>query len=321
MRVGVIGTGFGQHMMAPALSATPGVEVIDVTSPRDLDAVRRLCARRDLDLVSVHSPPFLHVRDVELALDGGHAVLCDKPFGVGSRDATRMLHAAQTAGRVHLANLEFRREPWRLVARELICSGSIGTVESVDWHEHSSAWRGREAGWQFDADRGGGWLAASVSHTLDTLRWLLGELDVGSALLAARRPVRTDGPARPAEDTVEISGRFRPGGRYRIRACAVESRAVPARVVISGTRAALERTSDGRLVRHDETGTAPVEHAGSGPLRLGAVLADWCAQIRDAVESGVASGAPTLTDGVALAELLDQVRAAARWPSGPAPSP
>jgi predicted dehydrogenase len=285
--------------------------VVEVASPRDLQAVRRLCARRDLGLVSVHSPPFLHVRHVELALDNGHAVLCDKPFGVDAAEATRMLHAAQAVGGVHLANLEFRREPWRRVARELVCSGSIGTVETVDWHEHSNAWRERAAGWQLDADRGGGWLGASVSHALDTLRWILGELDVGSARLSVRRPVRAGAPVRPAADTVEVSGRFQGGGQYRVRASAVESRSVPARILISGTRAALDRTSDGRLIRHDEAGAAQVEHPGSGPLRFGAVLADWCVQVRDAVESGDTSGTPTLTDGAAVAKLLDEVRGAA----------
>ena len=57
--------------------------MVYVVSPRDEDAVRVLFARRpDVDLVSVHSPPFLHaLLTVGFALDAGHAVLCDKPFG------------------------------------------------------------------------------------------------------------------------------------------------------------------------------------------------------------------------------------------------
>jgi predicted dehydrogenase len=53
-------------------------------SPRDAAAVAKLCARGDVDLVSVHSPPFLHLDHVRRAIDGSHAVLCDKPFEAAS---------------------------------------------------------------------------------------------------------------------------------------------------------------------------------------------------------------------------------------------
>ena len=89
MRVGVIGMGFEASMVAPAYEQTPGCEVVDVVSPRDVGAVADLCRRRDVDLISVHSPPFLHERDVTLAVENGHHVLCDKPFGQIGRASCR----------------------------------------------------------------------------------------------------------------------------------------------------------------------------------------------------------------------------------------
>ena len=77
VRVGVIGFGFGARVVAPVFEITEDFEVVDLVSPRDDDAVGELCARDDVDLISVHSPPFLHRDHVRRAIEGGHAVLCD----------------------------------------------------------------------------------------------------------------------------------------------------------------------------------------------------------------------------------------------------
>jgi predicted dehydrogenase len=94
VRVGVIGTGFGARVVAPVFAATPGCAVVDVVSARDAGAVDALCARADVDLVSVHSPPFLHRAHVESAVAAGRSVLCDKPFGRDRGDAAAMVDAA-----------------------------------------------------------------------------------------------------------------------------------------------------------------------------------------------------------------------------------
>ena len=69
MKVGIIGTGFGRRVVAPVFSATAGCEVADVVSARDDDAIRALVTRGDVELVSVHSPPFLHAPHVRAALE------------------------------------------------------------------------------------------------------------------------------------------------------------------------------------------------------------------------------------------------------------
>ena len=120
VRVGVIGTGFGARVVAPVFRETPGCEVVDVVSSRDDAAVAELCDRADVDLVSVHSPPFLHAAHVRRALSREHAVLCDKPFGVDARDAEMLTAAAEAAECVHLVNFEFRHDPMRRLLRELV---------------------------------------------------------------------------------------------------------------------------------------------------------------------------------------------------------
>ena len=141
MRVGIVGTGFGAKVVAPTFDMTEGCSVSAVVSPRDPDDVAALCNRSDIDLVSVHSPPFLHERDVTMALERNHHVVCDKPFGRTLEESERMLANADIAGVVHILNFEFRLEPWRKAVRSLIQEGVLGRIESIDWHQNKSYWR------------------------------------------------------------------------------------------------------------------------------------------------------------------------------------
>src|ERR1700730_14996059 len=93
LRVGIIGTGFGARVVAPAFSHI-GCDVVNVVSARVSDAVADLC-RANLDLVSIHSPPFLHSDHVRMALQSGKAVLCDKPFGRSGAEAADLVAAAE----------------------------------------------------------------------------------------------------------------------------------------------------------------------------------------------------------------------------------
>src|SRR5438094_131512 len=62
--------------------------------------------------------------------------------------------------------------------------------------------------WWFDTARGGGWLGASVSHLVDTVRCWLGEFGSVSAALPT---VSDRDPATHAEDTAAARFRLRSG--------------------------------------------------------------------------------------------------------------
>ncbi|HET9730777.1 MAG TPA: Gfo/Idh/MocA family oxidoreductase, partial [Acidimicrobiia bacterium] len=178
MRVGIIGTGFGRRVVAPVFAATEDCSVIDVVSPRDAEAVETLVNRNDVDLVSVHSPPYLHAPHVRSAISAGKAVLCDKPFALGAAQAEEMEAAAQLASIPAFVNFEFRFAPARRELRDLVRRGDLGRIHHVVWTHHSSGSRVplRPYGWLFDRELGGGWIGAWGSHAVDSLRWIFGEI-------------------------------------------------------------------------------------------------------------------------------------------------
>jgi len=171
MKVGVIGTGFGGRVVAGAFEAS-GCQVTDVVTARDHDAVRGLC-RSDVDLISIHSPPFLHLDHVAMALDAGRAVLCDKPFGRSLEEAEAMAGQAREAGLVNLVNFEFRHQPARQAMHDLVASGAVGRPQHLAYTAFTSGSRVplRPWGWLFDRSLGGGWIGAFGSHAIDLVRW------------------------------------------------------------------------------------------------------------------------------------------------------
>jgi predicted dehydrogenase len=321
--VAVIGTGFGARVVAPAYSATEGMEVVAVVSARDELAIAAAVADPRVDLVSVHSPPFLHSRHVTMALDAGRSVLCDKPFTPSAEVSRRLVAEARSAPGVHLVNFEFRFDPLRRRTRELVQSGALGAIEHVAWTHISAGSRHplRPYGWLFDRERGGGWIGAWASHTIDSLRFTFGE--IGTIVHSVPRravshrpdPDTPDGPWREctAEDGLTALLTMHGGASVTIDSTFAASTTLPPRITIVGSDATLENVGDRRLTVRDASGaredlaTTAVDAVDHHAVPMHA----FARAARDAVLTGeTPDGVPTFTDGLACDEILDVLRAA-----------
>jgi predicted dehydrogenase len=320
VRVGVIGRGIGARAVAPAFEATDGCTVVDVVSPRDDDAVTALCARGDVDLISVHSPPFMHLDHVRRAIDRGHAVLCDKPFGVQGIESEEMYDLACDAGISNFVNYEFRYHPVRNKLHALVLDGAVGTVEQVQWSAFASVWRSasRPFGWVFDASLGGGWVRAYASHSIDFFLWSFGVIVDASAGIRTTITERRDAEGRVHECTAEdgFTARMRTekGAWITIDTTATAAVDRPARVTVIGSDGVLEMLSDdvhevgGRILLHTEQGTSELFRIDPWPAHHYTEMLPWTELIRDAVRAGTPSAdMPTFTDGLACARVMDQL--------------
>ena len=312
MRVGVIGRGFGARVVAPAFGETDGCDVVDIVSPRDQEAVAGLCARSDLDLISVHSPPFMHHDHVRLAIEGGHAVLCDKPFGRNSSEAAAMCELATEAGIVNLVNFEMRFDPLRERLRALIVGGAVGTPEHVHVTSFLSLSRAplRKYGWLFDADLGGGWIGAWGSHLVDFLRWSFGDVSEASAQLRTAVRERPDASGQmqacTADDGFAATLATSTGVSVAIDSSFAAPIGLPSQFVVMGSEAIVEVVGDKRITRLDGTGSLEDLYDADGSGDLKGPMRAWTSVVRDAVESGQIPGnAPAFSDGYACRQVLD----------------
>jgi predicted dehydrogenase len=314
IRVGVIGTGFGARVVAPVFAATDGCEVVDVVSARDATAVQELC-RRDLDLVSVQSPPFLHAEHVRAAVDAGHHVLCDKPFGVNAAEAQDMLEQAEASEVVHAVNFEFRHHPVRRRVYDLVHDGAIGHVTHVQWTYTGAVFRRplREYGWLFDRARGGGWVGAWGSHAVDGLRWLLGDVRDATARCRITIPERPDSEGTPravdAEDAFTAWLDFESGSTAVLDSSSSAPASVAHRIVVTGSDGVLEIVADATVVWRRADGS----REELGDELLGSRKGDdphlvpmrrWAELVRDAARDGEPL-VPSFADGLACRRVLD----------------
>ena len=329
MKAAIIGAGFGRYAVAPVLEKLGFT--VEVATPRDAEAVRRVIAS-DVDLVSVHSPPFMHREHVMMALERGHNVLCDKPFGVSGADARAMRDAAKAKGVLHFANLEMRHKPVRAKILELVRAGAIGTPNHLNWFFFSNGFRGGTHGWVAEKDKGGGWIAAYGSHLIDFMRELFGSevKDCGGIVRIEHRerPDR-DGVVRQATAEDAYSAWFVMENGCTVNHDTAYCAAVPmpSRVTIMGSAGAIEVVNDRQLIVRsavDVEGLDAAERirrgllagAGDEVLEFNPApgeahepsLLPWFSEIKAALESGTQIR-PSLDDAVRVAEAMDLLRA------------
>jgi predicted dehydrogenase len=312
VRVGVVGTGFGATNVAPAFAAAKDCEVVDVVTPRDEAAVSRLCARADVDLISIHSPPFLHVEHVRRAIDAGHAVLCDKPFGRNAEDSAAMLEMARAAGVVNLLNFERRFDPARERLRALLREGVVGDPNHFQYSRFIALPQPRPYGWLSSRALGGGWLGGQGSHLIDACRWMFGE--IGEAAAVMRTPIAerldADGQKRicDAEDGFTAVLRTESGVTGVID-CALESSvSTPERTAVFGATGMLEIVDQGVVQTTAGGGTNVYEVDLQGKTPLVYSMERWASIVCDAVRNGtVEPGSPTFEDGLACAVVMDRM--------------
>jgi len=344
--IGIIGAGFARSTQIPGFRACPGAQVVALASAHRQSAERtarefdigfftddwrRVIERKDVDLVSVATPPALHAEISLAALDAGKAVLCEKPMAMDAAETRRMCLAARERGALALVDHELRFLDCRRQMKKMIHDGAIGVIRHVVVSERrdSRADPSRRWNWWSDREQGGGELGALGSHAVDTLHWLLdSEISGVSALLSthiAELPDRDDGARHTvtSDDAAKLLVRF-PDGPYTERTTgmislsAVESGPPEHRVEIYGARGALMTDQNGMLYRA-ERGTGEwiaVETVSVAPAS-GMHDTEWARgftlfsrAIVEALRAGsmMIDGAATFDDGHRTQLVLDAAR-------------
>ncbi len=133
------------------------------------------------DAVIVANPTALHLDVAIPAAEAGCAILLEKPVSNSLERLDILEKAAQKSGSKILVGFQFRYHPTLNKARELIQTGLLGKVLTVHahWGEYLPNWHPWEdyrQSYAARADLGGG-VIVTLTHPLDYLRFLLGEVE------------------------------------------------------------------------------------------------------------------------------------------------
>ncbi|MFF1401050.1 Gfo/Idh/MocA family protein [Streptomyces sp. NPDC058287] len=188
---GVRGLGYARR------AAAQGARIVAVAEPRSdaradfaaefriapeqvfADAADLFAADRVADAVVISSPDACHAEQALLAAQHGYAMLLEKPMAVSEEDCTRIVEAVEQAGVVFAVGHVLRYTPYTRVLKELVASGRIGAIVSIEhlepvgwWHQAHSYVRGN---WR-RADESGPMLLTKSCHDLDWLMYIVEEI-------------------------------------------------------------------------------------------------------------------------------------------------
>jgi len=162
------------------------------------------------DAVIVANPTALHLDIAIPAAEAGCAILLEKPVSDSLNQLDILQQAAQKSGSKILVGFQFRYHPTLNKARELIQANAIGKVLTVHahWGEYLPQWHPWEdysASYAARADLGGG-VIRTLTHPLDYLRYLIGDVESLWSFNGHVSPLELD-----VEDVAEIGLKFKNG--------------------------------------------------------------------------------------------------------------
>ncbi len=133
------------------------------------------------DAVIVANPTSMHLDVAIPAAQAGRAILLEKPVSHSLDRLDVLQNVAHKSGSKILVGFQFRYHPTLNKARELIQSNVLGKILTVHahWGEYLPQWHPWEdyrQSYAARADLGGG-VIVTLTHPLDYLRYLLGDLE------------------------------------------------------------------------------------------------------------------------------------------------
>lgn len=147
MRIGYLGAGNISSQMAATVAQMNEAENYAVAArdyeraasfadqwgfERAYGSYDELLADPTVDLVYVALPHSHHREWTIKALEAGHHVLCEKAFAVNEAQAREMIDVARTKGLLLAEAIWTRYMPSRTIINDIVRSGSIGKVLTVD---------------------------------------------------------------------------------------------------------------------------------------------------------------------------------------------
>lgn len=140
------------------------------------DDHHKLLSRKDIDLVDVCTPPYVHAEISVNCLNAGFNVVCEKPMAASLEECDMVIAAAKKSGKLFSSIAQNRFLTSISAFKQTLDSGLAGEVkhfqvDSFWWRGHcyyDMWWRGT---WEKE---GGGCTLNHAVHHIDMLGWMMG---------------------------------------------------------------------------------------------------------------------------------------------------
>ena len=139
------------------------------------DQFDRMITETQPDVVVVTSMDSTHDYYICRAMELGCDVVTEKPMTTDAEKCQRIINTQKATGRQVRVTFNYRYAPFRTQVKELLMSGVIGEVKSVDFHwlldtNHGADYFRR---WHRNKANSGGLLVHKATHHFDLVNWWL----------------------------------------------------------------------------------------------------------------------------------------------------
>ncbi|MBE0010606.1 MULTISPECIES: Gfo/Idh/MocA family oxidoreductase [unclassified Arthrobacter] len=128
--------------------------------------------------VIVTTPDYTHADYIVEALEAGADVVVEKPLTINAEGCQRITQAVEETGRSVVVTFNYRYSPRNSALKEVIQSGALGTITSVDFSWMLDTVHGADyfRRWHREKEKSGGLLIHKASHHFDLVNWWIDDV-------------------------------------------------------------------------------------------------------------------------------------------------
>ena len=167
----------GRLKLAQKRSSQAGAKPPKAYLAKDFDL---MVAEQRPDTVIVTTVDGFHHKYIIRAMELGCDVITEKPMTTHFDKCQRIIDTQQKTGQNCRVTFNYRYSPPRTQVKDLLMSGAIGEVRSVDFHWMLNTFHGADyfRRWHSHKDSSGGLMVHKATHHFDLVNWWLSAIPV-----------------------------------------------------------------------------------------------------------------------------------------------
>jgi predicted dehydrogenase len=201
LTIGIIGAGSFADFAAKAFLKIQGIKIIavsDINEERgkllaeELDSkfyseYKMLLEDKNVDLVYIATPPFLHFEISKATLKAGKHVICEKPAALKTSDAEELRSIAKEFKLLYVVNLMQRYNPLYKIVKDIIEQKLMGNFLHGFFENYASNENLNQQHWFWNEEKSGGIFIEHGVHFFDMFSGWLGDGKVIDAVQLRRQ--------------------------------------------------------------------------------------------------------------------------------------
>ncbi|MGI8950075.1 MAG: Gfo/Idh/MocA family protein [Chitinophagaceae bacterium] len=200
LNIGIVGAGGFSQFAANAFLQVEDVKIVAVTDINETitkEMANEFAAKtynnyeafledKNIQLVYIATPPFLHYQQSKQALLAGKHVICEKPAALHASEAEELAALAKSFNLLYVVNLMQRYNPLYEIVKKIIDEKLLGEFLHGFFENYASDENLNATHWFWDEEKSGGIFIEHGVHFFDMFSGWLGEGKLMCALQLQR---------------------------------------------------------------------------------------------------------------------------------------